>query len=86
VISLLDSAFWHVAVAVSGTVLVIFLADGYRPVSRCDLTDGRSWNLLAKRSVRQIRSLGEIEIIDGAAFEDISCECFAAITRNIDSN
>jgi hypothetical protein len=59
---------------------------GYRPVSRCDLTDGRSWNLLAKRSVRQKGSPGEIEIIDGAAFEDISWKCFAAITRNIDSN
>jgi len=38
----------------------------------------------AKRSVRQKRSPGEIEIIDGAAFEDISW--VAAITRNIDSN
>jgi hypothetical protein len=42
--------------------------------------------LLAKRSVRQKRSLGAIEIIDGAAFEDISWEYVAAITRNIDSN
>jgi len=41
---------------------------------------------LAKRSVRQKRSLGAIEIIDGAAFEDISWEYVAAITRNIDSN
>ena len=41
---------------------------------------------LAKRSVRQNRSPGEIEIIDGAAFEDISWEYVAAITRNIDSN
>jgi hypothetical protein len=37
-----------------------------------------------KRSVRQKRSPGEIEIIDGAAFEDISW--VAAITWNIDSN
>jgi hypothetical protein len=59
---------------------------GYRPVSRCNLTDGRSWNLLAKRSVRQKGSPGEIEIINGAALEDISWKCFAAITRNIDSN
>jgi hypothetical protein len=50
------------------------------------LTDGRPWNLLAKRSVRQKEVQQESKIIDGAAFEDISWECFAAITRNIDSN
>jgi len=48
--------------------------------------DGRPWNLWRSDSVRQKRSPGEIEIIDGAAFEDISWEYVAAITRNIDSN
>jgi hypothetical protein len=63
-----------------------FLAQCYRPVSRCDLTDGRPWNLWRSALLRQKRSPGEIEIIDGAAFEDISWEFVAAITRNIDSN
>jgi hypothetical protein len=48
--------------------------------------DRRPWNLWRSDSVRQKRSPGEIEIIDGAAFEDISWEYVAAITRNIDSN
>jgi hypothetical protein len=56
-----DQPFW---MAPSGMSLLpflelfffSFLAHGLSPVSRCDLTDGRSWNLLAKRSVSKRKS------------------------------
>jgi len=85
--SILDGAFWHVSVTVSGTVL-LFLSRAVAISPRFSARfNGQSPpEPLAKRSVRQKRSPEEIEIIDGAAFEDISWEHLAAITRNIDSN
>jgi hypothetical protein len=61
-----------------------FRADGLSPRFSVRFNGRSLLEPFAKRSVRQKRSPGEIEIIDGAAFEDISW--VAAITRNIDSN
>jgi hypothetical protein len=89
--SILDGAFWHVSVTVSGTVLLFLsravLSPRFSVRFIAPGTFGEAlYYALAKRSIRQKRSPGEIEIIDGAAFEDISWEYVAAITRNIDSN